>query len=243
MTALYRPSVDAGPEHLAGVLPLRSPRWAITQRDILDSETYRRIRSRYRPLLVELKCHRRVRIAPNVVILFENRETVLFQIHEVLRIEGHHPARVAQELRNYECLLPRPGEWRATVMIDGGTREQGRRLAAAIRQPGAMGLSSGPLGCNSELARDDDEDADDAVQYLRFRPPAAMNRAVSRGGASLRLSLRIGLTHLSTAVSESMRDQLARDLDPPAGSSLLQALAACPFAPEPGRAWAHGRRQ
>ena len=133
MTALFRPAPQPGPQHPIGVVPLRPRRHVLTPYDVVDPQTYARIRSRYRPLLIELKSHRRARLAPNVVILFENRETVLFQIHEVLRIEGHSPAQVAQQIRSYECLLPQPGQWRATVMVDGGTREQGRRLATALR--------------------------------------------------------------------------------------------------------------
>src|SRR5690606_32899265 len=116
----------------------------------------------YLRLCTELKRQRRARLAPEVGILFESRETVLLQIHEVLRLEGHTPAHVTRELTLYDCLVPRPGELRATVMIDGGTRERGRALAAALRRPGAVTLSVEGITCGSTLASADD-DADDPV--------------------------------------------------------------------------------
>lgn len=200
---------------------------SIGPEDILDLPVYQRIRSNYRGLVTELKRFRRARVAPHVGLLFENRETVLHQIHEVLLLEGHSPARVRSELEQYACLLPPPGELRATAMVDGGGPALGRRLVAALRRPGAVRLTAGALTCGSELADRDDTDDEDAVQYLRFRPSIALRqslRAISCVGLSLEVEGRI----FTTMVSNGLRDQLAQDLDAAAGVSLLATLAACP---------------
>lgn len=206
---------------------------ALGPEDILGLSVYRRVRADYRALVAELKRHRRVRLAPNVGLLFENRETVLFQIHEVLLLEGHTPARVRGELAHYACLLPPPGELRATAMVDGGSPAHGRRVIAALRRPGAIRLSVGAQSCGSELACDTDTDAEDAVQYLRFRPSAALRRSLCWSSRA-ELSSDVEGRHPSTPVGEGLREQLTRDLHATPVVSLLATLAGCPFtSPSP----------
>ncbi|MEM9456744.1 MAG: DUF3501 family protein [Myxococcota bacterium] len=200
---------------------------AIRPEDILELPVYRRVRSDYRNLITELKRFRRARLAPHVGLLFENRETVLHQIHEVLLLEGHTPARVRSELQQYACLLPPPGELRATAMVDGGGPALGRRLVAALRRPGAVRLTVGALTCGSELAADDDTDDEDAVQYLRFRPSIALRQSLHAISCA-ELSFEVEGRSFITAVSDGLRDQLAQDLDAAPVASLLTTLAACP---------------
>lgn len=195
--------------------------------DILEPSAYRRVRAEYCGLITELKRCRRVRVAPCVGLLFENRETVLHQIHEMLVLEGHTPARVRSELDQYACLLPPPGELRATAMVDGGSAAEGRRLIAALRRPGALRLTVGSLSCGSELAYDADTDDGDAVQYLRFAPCAALRQALA-SPSCVELSFEAQGRHLSTMISNGLRDQLAQDLGAAAGASLLMTLATCP---------------
>lgn len=200
--------------------------------DVVSAAAYERVRLRYYRLLTELRTQRRARLAPHAVILFENRETVLFQIHEVLRAEGHTPAHVERELETYACLLPPRGELRATVMIDGGTHEEGRSLARALRRRDAVTLTCSGRRCGSALASADD-DADDAVQYLRFRPEPAFVSELRRRAAPLELSFRHEGRKLSTFVHPRLRAQLRSDLGPPASRSLLHTLVACPWLLNP----------
>lgn len=200
--------------------------------DVMSSSAYERVRLRYYRLMTELRNQRRVRLAPHMVILFENRETVLFQIHEILRAEGHTPAHVERELETYACLLPPRGELRATVMIDGGTCEEGRALARALRRRDAVTLTCSGRSCGSTLACADG-DADDAVQYLSFRPTPALVSELRRRAAPLQLAFRHEGRKLSTFVHPRLRAQLQSDLGPPAPRSLLHTLVACPWLLNP----------
>jgi len=200
--------------------------------DVLSLATYERVRARYLRLMTELRRHRRARLAPHVGILFESRETVLFQVHEILRLEGHTPAHVERELDAYACLVPPRGELRATVMIDGGTRDEGRALAGILRRRDAVTLTSSGHRCGSTLATLDG-DADDAVQYLRFRPGPGFVSALCRRTAPLELALGHDGRTLSTFVHPRLRGQLQRDLGPPAPRSLLHTLVACPWLLNP----------
>ncbi len=216
-----QPSVDAP-----------APRPRLGPDDVISAAAYERIRARYFRLMTDLRNQRRVRLAPHVVILFEHRETVLFQIHEILRAEGHTPAHVERELETYACLVPPPGELRATAMIDGGTHDEGRALAKALRRRNAIVLTSSGRSCGSTLASPDG-DADDAVQYLRFQPSPAFVSELHRPAAPLDLSFLQEGRKLSTFVQASLRAQLQSDLGPPAPRSLLHTLVACPWLLNP----------
>ena len=60
---------------------------AIALEDIPSPEEYARIRNDFRARVIAAKKSRIVRIGENVTLLFENRDTVLYQVLEMLRIE------------------------------------------------------------------------------------------------------------------------------------------------------------
>jgi hypothetical protein len=77
--------------------------------DIEDLRTYERGRDSYRRRIIELKRRRRVGVGPFVTFVFENRETVRFQIQEMARAERMmSDEQVQGELDIYNALLPSP---------------------------------------------------------------------------------------------------------------------------------------
>lgn len=63
--------------------------------------------------------YRRVRVGPVATLVFENRQTLWFRVHEVMRIARlAEPARVAQELAVYNTLLPGPDQLHAVLLLD-----------------------------------------------------------------------------------------------------------------------------
>lgn len=63
--------------------------------------------------------YRRVRIGPRLTLSFENRQTLWFRIHELLRVARlDEPARVQQELDLYNRLLPSRGQLHAALHLD-----------------------------------------------------------------------------------------------------------------------------
>ncbi len=200
------------PSRLGAGQPSRpTGRHLLTSTDIVDPSTYRRVRTDYMAWMAELKDHRRIRLAPDVVVLFENRETILSQIQEVLLYEGSSPARIQSELEHYACLVPPPGELRATAMIDGGDAVRGRELARQLRRPGAIRLSVDGWTCDSMLACPDDADVDGAVQYLRWRPTPGLGHLM-HAAARVVLSLDIDGCPRHSHVNPSLHEQLAQDL-------------------------------
>jgi hypothetical protein len=63
--------------------------------------------------------YRRVRVGPDLTLVFENRQTLWFRIQEILRVARlEEPARVRQELDWYNHLLPARDMLQAALLIE-----------------------------------------------------------------------------------------------------------------------------
>ena len=90
----------------------------ITRDDILAMDAYEAQRPERRRRVTEIKRHRRVAVGPDVTFYFENYETMLHQIHEMLRIEKGGEAQIEDELSAYNPLIPDGRTLVATMMIE-----------------------------------------------------------------------------------------------------------------------------
>ncbi len=87
--------------------------------DIADIRAYERERDAFRQQVIELKRRRRVSVGPHISFVFENRETVRFQIQEMARVERlYSDEQIATELRIYNPLIPEPGHLAATMFVE-----------------------------------------------------------------------------------------------------------------------------
>lgn len=91
----------------------------LTLSDIADMREYERERADFRAHVIELKKRRRVGLGPFVTVLFENRDTIRFQIQEMARVEKLlTDEAIETELRVYNPLVPEPGELALTLFIE-----------------------------------------------------------------------------------------------------------------------------
>ena len=87
--------------------------------EILNLVEYERVRETRRREIIDLKRRRRVSVGRYLTFVFENRETVWFQVQEMVRAERIvDAARIADEVEVYNGLLPGPGELAATMLIE-----------------------------------------------------------------------------------------------------------------------------
>jgi len=97
---------------------MTSPR-QLTLDDIEDMRSYERGRDAYRRRIIDMKRRRRVGVGPIVTLVFENRETMRFQVQEMARAESMTTdAQIQTELDVYNVLIPEPGELSATVFVE-----------------------------------------------------------------------------------------------------------------------------
>lgn len=91
----------------------------LTLDDITDLRAYERERPEFRQEVIALKKTRRVPVGPVVTLLFENRDTIRFQIQEMARAEKMLSDEAIQvELATYNPLIPEPGRLAATMFIE-----------------------------------------------------------------------------------------------------------------------------
>lgn len=95
-----------------------SPR-KLTLADIADLRAYERERPEFRARVIELKKRRRVSVGPVITLVFENRDTIRFQIQEMARVEKLITDEAIEgELRAYNPLIPEPGQVSATLFLE-----------------------------------------------------------------------------------------------------------------------------
>jgi Protein of unknown function (DUF3501) len=91
----------------------------LTIDDISDLRAYERERAEFRAAVIALKKRRRVHVGPVITLLFENRDTIRFQIQEMARAEKlMSDEAIETELDIYNPLIPSPGSVSATLFIE-----------------------------------------------------------------------------------------------------------------------------
>ena len=150
----------------------------LAREELLDLDAYEEARAAYRDAVIELKARRRLAVGDRVSLVFENRETLRFQVQEMLRIERiHDPESVQRELDVYNELVPGEGELSATLFVEitesSRIRHELDRLVG-IDEHVSLVLGEG-ADAEEIAARFDpkqlEEDRISAVQYLKFRVP------------------------------------------------------------------------
>ena len=90
----------------------------IVRDDIMALDAYGKVRVESRKRISAMKENRRVSVGPYATFYFENRDTMLHQIHEMLYIEKGGEGQIADELSAYAPLVPNGHELVATLMIE-----------------------------------------------------------------------------------------------------------------------------
>jgi len=90
----------------------------LTTTDLLSLEEYDKSREQIKSDLLLHKKNRSVRIGDNVLLLFEDYETIKYQVQEMLRIEKIFKEKeVQEEIDAYEALIPDGNNLKATMLI------------------------------------------------------------------------------------------------------------------------------
>lgn len=159
----------------------------IELKDILNFFEYEKVREEMRRRVIALKRARRVPVGRYLSFVFENRDTVLFQIQEMCRVERiTDDARVQDEIDVYGALLPGPGELSATLMIEIEDKDQIKPVLDRF-----LGIDTGQcvwIQAGKEFAipgefepghSDEEKGKLSAVHFVRFAFPAEAVRAFS----------------------------------------------------------------
>jgi hypothetical protein len=185
--------------------------------EILNLYEYEKVRDERRRRVIAAKADRRVGVGRYLSFVFENRETVWFQIQEMVRAERIvSDARVAEEVEVYNALLPRPGELAATMFIEIGESALIKPVLDTL-----MGIDVGEhvhlqVGPHRipglfEAGHSDEEKGKlSAVHFVRFALPPAAQRLFAE--AEVALIVDHPADRGRTVLTATTRQSLARDL-------------------------------
>jgi hypothetical protein len=90
----------------------------IQKNDIMPLDIYTKQRKELRKNIVEFKKNRRISLGPYATFYFENYETMLAQVQEMLYIEKGGDEQLNDELTAYNPLIPNGKELIATLMFE-----------------------------------------------------------------------------------------------------------------------------
>ena len=90
----------------------------VTKTDLMSLEEYSKKRTNFRKNILQIKKNRRVPVGPYATFYFENYETMLAQIQEMLYIEKGGDEQLKDELTAYNPLVPKGKEFVATLMFE-----------------------------------------------------------------------------------------------------------------------------
>jgi hypothetical protein len=105
----------------------------IERAEILPIGEYEAVRGPFRTRVLAAKQARYLALGPNMTVLFENRDSALLQIQEMLRTERiTAEAAIRHELETYNELVPGDHELSTTIFIEYGDKDERDRMLVAL---------------------------------------------------------------------------------------------------------------
>lgn len=144
----------------------------VERSEILDYVTYEEQRSEIRANAMKAKDLRRIHVGENLTFLFENQETIRYQILEMVRAEKMvKEADIQHELKTYNELIGNTGEICATLLVEiADANERTEKLAKWVGLPEKLYLKF--ADSSKSFAQVDERQNEDekisSVQFLKF---------------------------------------------------------------------------
>ena len=190
---------------------------ALTHSDLMTLEAYSKYLKENKPKLIAHRRARTVHLGEHLTLQFEDRETIQYQIQEMLRVEKiFEEEGIQSELDAYNPLIPDGSNWKATMLIEyADINERRRELARLIDVEDRMfveveGQPRVYAIADEDLDRETDEKTS-AVHFLRFEFTAPMRAALLAGAG-----VKLGCDHTNypahTSIAPETLASLAADL-------------------------------
>ena len=190
----------------------------LTRKDLYSLEEYSEQRDEYRKKIMAHKENRRLELGDHILLSFEDKLIIQYQVQEMLKAEKiFDAAGINEELEVYNPLIPDGTNWKATMMIQyTDVEERQRQLARLIGIEDLIwvqvdGLDKVYAIADEDLERDNAEKTS-AVHFMRFELNSNMVTAVKSGAA-----ISAGVDHenyqaIVSPVTSNLRNSLASDL-------------------------------
>ena len=188
----------------------------LKREDLFSLEEYAEQRSNIRKSVMNVKKLREVSLGEHIRLLFENHQTVQYQIQEMLRIEKIFEADgIQDELDVYNPLIPDGSNLKATMMIEyTDAAERTKALSNLIGVEKSIYFQVGNHQnvyaiCNEDLERETDEKTS-SVHFMRFEFDQSMIVDFCKGA-----KIKIGVSHpnynCEIIIEKRVQDELNQD--------------------------------
>jgi hypothetical protein len=191
----------------------------LSRKDLYSLEEYSEIREEFRARVMEHKKNRRLDLGDNLVLLFEDRLVMQYQVQEMLKAEKIFEIDgIQEELDAYNPLIPDGTNWKATMMIQyADVAERQQMLEKLVGIEDRVWLRVDGHDKVYPIADEDLERATDdktsAVHFLRFELTTGMIADVQKGA-----TISAGVDHENysltlDAIPDNVAKSLADDLE------------------------------
>ncbi len=179
----------------------------VERSEILDYITYEEQRAEIRANAMRAKDLRRIHAGENLTFLFENTETVRYQILEMVRAEKMvKEADILHEIKTYNELIGENGGLGCTLLVEiADATERAEKLTKWVGLPEKLYLkfADGSKAFAQVDERQNEDEKISSVQFLKF----------DCGGKT---PVAIGCEHsalnVETDLSDEQREALGEDL-------------------------------
>ncbi|HVW25997.1 MAG TPA: DUF3501 family protein [Polyangiaceae bacterium] len=187
----------------------------VERSEILELGEYEEVREHFRRRVIELKRLRRVAVGGNLTVLFENRDTVLYQIQEMIRTERiTREDAILHEIETYNELLPSKNELSATIFIEFPERTERERMLvelAGVEDKFYLEVDGERTTARNET-RGVRPDRTTAVHYVKY----PLGDAAARSVISKKANVVLGVDHpayrAEAALVRRTLEEIATDL-------------------------------
>lgn len=190
----------------------------LTRNDLHSLESYAEMRDDFRSKVMAHKQNRRVEIGEHVVLYFEDRLIMHYQIQEMLRAEKIFESKdIQEELDTYNPLIPDGTNWKATMMIQYSDVAERIRMLEKLKGIDTKTWVSinghdRVYAISDEDLERESEDKTSAVHFLRFELSKEMI-ADLKNGASIAAGVDHELySHELNPLPENISASLIADL-------------------------------
>ena len=188
----------------------------LKREDLFSLEEYAEQRSNIRKKIMEVKKLREINLGEHIRLLFENHQTVQYQVQEMLRIEKiFEVAGIQDELDVYNPLIPNGSNLKATMMIEyTDIVERTKALSNLIGIEKSIYFQVGNHQniysiCNEDLERETYEKTS-SVHFMRFEFEQAMIADFCKG-----INVKVGVSHpnynCEIILEKRVQDELNQD--------------------------------
>lgn len=188
----------------------------VTRSEILSIAEYELIRPHFRARVIAEKVPRRVIVGDYISVLFENHDSVLLQIQEMLRTERiTSESAIAHEIETYNDLIAGPDQLSFTLFVEIPERETRERMLtelAGLETAVAIEVDGERFAATQDLPEAHLPTRTTAVHYFKAQlsPAAAQRLRERRVEVALRVDHpRLVLRHALNAATQAA---LAADL-------------------------------